>query len=183
MQLTQNIGNDSDADYAELAAAYAKRLQGEESGWTRQLQSQLIESAWSLCDWDVLDEEVEKPHDQSFESDVGLVLSAARHQDETRVERRIRETREQLLSPLFIASAESYRRSYDVMLQLHMLHELELQLHSLSERSDDPNDIRLPSQDTPHDVDWDARLQVVTPSFKTRESAMRLRHAVENLLW
>jgi hypothetical protein len=158
-------------------------LQDEKPELAMQLQSQLIEAAWSLRNWDVLDNLAKKPHDRSFESDIGLILSAAYREDKAEVTRRIKETREWLFSPLSTAFTESYRRAYTPMLQLHMLHELELRLYSLLDRDNDTTSICMPSRDTLKRIDWDARLQIVASSFKAREPIVRLRHAVEDLLW
>jgi hypothetical protein len=164
-------------------AAYSKQLLEEKAEWVEHIWPQYIEALWSSCRWDILDSEVEVSQGRSFESDLGLILSAARHQDKKLVARRISAAREQLFLPLAAAFSESYQRAYALMLQLHMLHDIELRLCPLPDISGDDSPMHMPDRDALRKMSWDARLQIVTPSFKVKEPILRLHRALDNLLW
>jgi hypothetical protein len=160
-------------------AAYSKQLLEEKAEWVEHIWPQYIEALWSSCKWDIL----EVSQGRSFESDLGLILSAARHQDKRLVARRISEAREQLFLSLAAALTESYQRAYALMLQLHMLHDIELRLCPLPDISGDDSPMHMPDRDALRRVSWDARLQIVTPSLKVKEPILRLHRVLDNLLW
>ncbi|RKP09385.1 hypothetical protein THASP1DRAFT_14334 [Thamnocephalis sphaerospora] len=148
----------------------------------RNPDSYLISAAWSLQRWEDLDQLLRENYDQSFDSDVGLILAAARQNNVPLLESRLSKARENLFSPLATACAESYRRAYHQILQLHMLYELEACLCPLSGTQNGAQHVVPSGQQLADAALWDARLRVTMPTFKTREPILRLRRTIDGLL-
>lgn len=149
--------------------------------WEQSLSEWRVGAAWKLQKWEVLNDALARPIVPSFETRLGRLLLDIRG-DETNFTRHIEEARSSLIAPLAAASMESYSRSYDQVVQLHLLHELEVAHRSWNTclRLDHTGQRRLDSTayiDLLHDMETqlDQRLDTMAPSFKVREQVLRLR--------
>ncbi|KAG0083919.1 serine/threonine-protein kinase M1 [Podila epicladia] len=149
--------------------------------WEQSLSEWRIGAAWKLQKWEVLDDALARPIVSSFETRLGRLLLDIRG-DEADFMRHIEEARSSLIAPLAAASMESYSRSYDQVVQLHLLHELEVAHRSwkTSLRLDHTGQRRLDSSAyiallKKMETQLDQRLDIMAPSFKVREQVQRLR--------
>ncbi|KAG0338696.1 serine/threonine-protein kinase M1 [Podila horticola] len=149
--------------------------------WEQSLSEWRVGAAWKLQKWEVLGDALARPIVPSFETRLGQLLLDIRG-DGADFMRHIEEARSSLIAPLAAASMESYSRSYDQVVQLHLLHELEVahQSWNTSSRLDRTGQHRLDSsvyiallQDM--ETQLDQRLNIMAPSFKVREQVQRLR--------
>lgn len=95
--------------------------------WQAELNRYRVQSAWKLGDWESLDAFLRVPSRPSFEISLGRSIQSAQHRHLSRFGDVVEATRADVLRNLSAGSTEfgSYERSYDYMLQLHMLRDLE----------------------------------------------------------
>ncbi|KAJ3103331.1 hypothetical protein HDU97_010236 [Phlyctochytrium planicorne] len=138
--------------------------------WEPILRSYSIEACWRLGSWSTLENIVALPHEQNFEVRIAKLLLAARERNSSTFYKLLKETREELTTPLSAASMESYLRGYDIILKLHMLHEVERAFNF--SQSKEPVDDLLKA--------WDSRLKICVSSLKVREPILNLRRILLN---
>ncbi|KAF9211017.1 serine/threonine-protein kinase M1 [Podila verticillata] len=145
--------------------------------WEEVLSECRVGAAWKLQNWGVLEDALARPIVQSFETRLGQLLLDIRGNGAD-FTRHLEEARSSLIAPLAAASMESYSRSYDQVVQLHLLHELEVAHKSwnacsrLEQAGQYAAYINL-LQDM--ETQLDQRLHIMAPSFKVREQVQRLR--------
>lgn len=143
--------------------------------WTPYLNTFSIEACWKLGKWDTLESYLSLPHIESFEVKIGKLLLATRQENNSLVDRLLKESRDSLSPLITAASVESYRRSYPYLLQLHMLREIESANFLMKQ-------IKLPShQPERHHQScrilcqmWNVRLTNVSQSYKVSEPFLNL---------
>jgi len=155
--------------------------------WEQQLTDWRIASARKVQDWESLAIALSRSTHPSFEVGLGQLMLDMR---DNRVEdfgKHLQQVRCMLIPPLAATSMESYSRSYESMVQLHLLHELEVAFRSwnTSITAGDTlgSQIALAAQGTDSYVDrvrayqpiLDKRFESMAPSFKVREQVARLR--------
>ncbi|ORX89906.1 hypothetical protein K493DRAFT_288711 [Basidiobolus meristosporus CBS 931.73] len=137
--------------------------------WQPSLNAFAIETAWRLGKWDTLQDLVQQPSEDTFESKIGQLLLCIRHCDEDGFQKKLRIMREKVIAPLAVASMESYRRAYEHLVKLHMLYELETSYRFwFGNNTSEP---RL----NPLLKHWDSRLDITLPTFKVKEPILNLR--------
>lgn len=145
--------------------------------WEEVLSEFRVGAAWKLQNWEVLEDALARPIVQSFETRLGQLLLDIRGNGAD-FTRHIEEARSSLIAPLAAASMESYSRSYDQVVQLHLLRELEVAHQSWNASS------RLEQAEQyaayinllqTMENQLDQRLHIMAPSFKVREQVQRLR--------
>lgn len=89
-----------------------------------KLKSFRKEAAWKLCKWDDV-EELSKESSNDWNSCLCRIFAGLKKQNDIREE--LNKTRSALMAPLSAASLEqgSYQRSYEILVRLHMLTEIE----------------------------------------------------------
>ncbi|KAI8902434.1 hypothetical protein BC833DRAFT_639508 [Globomyces pollinis-pini] len=129
-----------------------------------------IAASWRLGEWKQLKEYLGRDSKYSFESALGKLLLSIYEKNDLQFDQILLETREKLNSSIAAASMESYKRSYDTVLQLSMLSEIE-QFYSkivkkpMCSKADISKVMEL----------WQARLNSTVSSFKVREPILNLR--------
>ncbi|KAF9364890.1 serine/threonine-protein kinase M1 [Mortierella sp. NVP85] len=155
--------------------------------WEQQLTDWRIASARKVQDWESMTIALSRSTHPSFEVGLGQLMLDMR---DNRVEdfgKHLQQVRCMLIPPLAATSMESYSRSYESMVQLHLLHELEVAFRSwnTSITAGDTlgSQIAIAAQGTDSYVDrvrayqpiLDKRFESMAPSFKVREQVARLR--------
>ncbi|KAF9122997.1 serine/threonine-protein kinase M1 [Mortierella sp. 14UC] len=159
-------------------------------GWEESLNDFRISASWKSQRWESLEAALSRAVGSSFEGGLGLLIRDLRENRVAEFEHHLRQTRSLLIAPLAAASMESYSRAYDRVVQLHMLHELEVAFHSwnrttLPERSSESQiALNLQSGGTYtervrlYQPKLAQRLEMMAPSFKIREQVAMLRRVV-----
>ncbi|KAM0756274.1 hypothetical protein T439DRAFT_320977 [Meredithblackwellia eburnea MCA 4105] len=144
--------------------------QGEEVEWARILAPFTIEASLIVGDWQSLEDSLTIPDIEGPEVSFGRVIQAIRIGDSELVTRAFRSAREELGGPIVAAGRESYRRVYDSIVHLHILHELYLIHHdSLSDKASSAANVeKLASL-------LESRLDSTSPSFRAREPILNMR--------
>ncbi|EPQ30215.1 uncharacterized protein PFL1_02331 [Pseudozyma flocculosa PF-1] len=138
--------------------------------WEPLLASFQVEGACILGDWEQLESSLSRePTADSPEHAIGRAILAMRSKDSGSFDAVITDARRQLGKPIVAAGKGSYSSMYDVVLQLHMLHELQL-IRGAHEG------IMLPSASANAlNRSLTSRLNATLPSFRTREPILSLR--------
>ncbi|KAF9427653.1 serine/threonine-protein kinase M1 [Podila epigama] len=149
-------------------------------GWEQSLTEWRVEAAWKVQDWKVLDSSLKRHPVYTFEGGLGQLILDMRENRKQDFVLHMEQVRSRLVAPLAAASMESYARSYDQVVQLHLLRELELanerwnatmvdgaehggHTYSYASLLRDMEDL------------LSKRLSVMAPSFRVREQVLRLR--------
>ncbi|KAJ3132201.1 serine/threonine-protein kinase M1 [Geranomyces variabilis] len=138
--------------------------------WAPKLNSYAIEAAWRLGSWDTLASFLEKPYGARFETSIGALLHAGRANDTDRYQMELRQARYSLIADVAAASMESYRRGYDCMVKLHMLHEVATVIGAAVPQDEEELNIRF--------AIWKSRLDATLPSYRIREPILSLRRII-----
>lgn len=156
-------------------------------GWEESLNDFRISASWKSQRWGSLEEALSRSIQSSFDSGLGLLMKDLRENRIADFEDHLRRTRSMLIAPLAAAGMESYSRAYDRIVQLHMLHELEVAFHSwnrtISPQCSLGSQIALKLQSGGSYAErvrlyqpvLAHRLELMAPSFKTREQVAMLR--------
>ena len=152
--------------------------------WELTLNSYGIEASWRLGAWDSLEKYITKPFEMTFEANIGEILQAAHTRGRDESLNALKKARERLITPLSAASMESYARSYDYIIKLHMLYEIEsifsLKFEPRLMNVDSLNSSKRLSMPAVISIQhllniWDSRLRITTPSLKVRGPILNLR--------
>ncbi|KAK3833924.1 MAG: hypothetical protein JOS17DRAFT_682790 [Linnemannia elongata] len=162
-------------------------------GWEESLNDFRISASWKSQRWESLEEALSRSLQSSFDSGLGLLMKDLRENRVADFEDHLRRTRSMLIAPLAAAGMESYSRAYDRVAQLHMLHELEVAFHSwnrtISSQCSLGSQIALKLQSGGsytervrlYQPKLVRRLDLMAPSFKTREQVAMMRRDKELL--
>ncbi|TPX55724.1 hypothetical protein PhCBS80983_g05098 [Powellomyces hirtus] len=142
------------------------------SQWSSKVNSYLIEAAWRLGKWEDLDSLLEKPYDVRFETALGGLLHALRAGNDLRYNKHLQQIRRGLMEEIAAASMESYKRGYDSIIKLHMLHEITSTVKSSRRKPIDMDDLFRK---------WEARLERTMPLHRVREPILSLRRITVDL--
>jgi len=155
--------------------------------WEQQLTDWRIASARKVQDWESLVVALSRSTRLSFEVGFGQLILDVRDNQVEDFEKHIEQVRCMLIPPLAATAMESYSRSYESMVQLHLLHELEAAFQSwnASVAAGDTlgSQIAMAAQGTGSYVDrmrtyqpiLDKRFESMAPSFRVKEEVARLR--------
>lgn len=151
--------------------------------WQNALAGFEAESAWMVGAWTDVQNLVEKSTAQTAQIVIGRVLLAMRNGDPAAIATALANSRVVLGAPITAGGPQSYRRSYDAVLNLHLTHELEIihqglnQLPKLSQgRSQERRQViselsRILA----------LRLDSTVPTFRFRELVLTMRRTALSL--
>eukprot|EP01117_Protostelium_nocturnum_P016014 TRINITY_DN6263_c0_g1_i1.p1 TRINITY_DN6263_c0_g1~~TRINITY_DN6263_c0_g1_i1.p1 ORF type:complete len:1383 (+),score=565.02 TRINITY_DN6263_c0_g1_i1:228-4151(+) len=128
------------------------------------LNSYAIQAAWRLGNWKELETLTAQPTMEDFEVEVGKSLLAIKNGNENQLVGALTKARFEVMASLAVASAQSYETAYPLLGKLHVLTELE---HSFKIWKDEFSE-----------KEWDSRINVTQPTFKTREPILTVRRAI-----
>ncbi|XP_071964795.1 serine/threonine-protein kinase ATR-like isoform X2 [Antedon mediterranea] len=173
--------------HLDAALYHVNGILVERPEWKSQLSSYRIDACWKLAKWDTLESHLQNESANSTDWKVGLgrVLLAAKKRDQEGFFKQLQIVRSEQMGPLSAASMEigSYTRGYEYIVRLHMLSEVEqcaralmgFQLtNSLNTTLKYKNELL---------SDWENRLKMTQPSFKTQEPILCLRRVLHNLTY
>ena len=144
------------------------------SEWAEDVNPYALEACWRLGKWEDFESQSKKVHSGRFEVKLGSLLFAARKDDELRFRGLLESIRGDLTVSIAAASMESYRRCYDSVLQLHMLHEVESAFKVLKKA--DPASVS--DKFEKMTSFWNSRFKLAIQSFKITEPILSLRRLV-----
>ncbi|KAJ3127354.1 serine/threonine-protein kinase M1 [Nowakowskiella sp. JEL0407] len=148
--------------------------------WEKELSRFGIEAACRLSKWESLDHFLDKPHDSSFEANLGSVVKSLRIVDREKFDSVITDMRGTIAGSVAVAAKESYRRAHDHILNLHILEEVESIFEIVEKQAGKENDL---SENLNGLLGcWESRLNITLPSFKTREPLLNLRRTLLGVL-
>ncbi|KAH9855081.1 hypothetical protein C2E23DRAFT_725567 [Lenzites betulinus] len=151
--------------------------------WSSQLIGYQVESEWMVGRWDDVQTLVDKTEARPPPVLLAQILLAMRMDDAAAVNTALLEARRSLGASITATGPSGYRRSYDAVLNLHLVHELEV-INSivkdlragpvgLSQRSDRNFDKLLQR--------LSARFDSTLPTFRIREPILNMRRTAFNL--
>ncbi|KAF9923098.1 serine/threonine-protein kinase M1 [Linnemannia zychae] len=155
--------------------------------WEESLNDFRISASWKSQRWESLDVALSRLIQPSFESGLGQLMKDLQENQITEFADHLRQTRSMLIAPLAAASMESYSRAYDHIVQLHMLHELEVAFQCWNKTVSPqcslgsqialnlPNGGSYTDRIRLYEPKLAQRLDLMATSFKTREQVALLR--------
>lgn len=152
--------------------------------WEGALAGFHVESAWMVGAWDEVQEMVERTSAQSSSIVMARLLLAMRAGNSEETSKYISVARSVLGSPITAAGIRGYRRSYEAILDLHLMHELEIIQDVLTHL---PSGSQAPSQNRRRQAlvslseKLAARFESTLPTFRTREPILSLRRTAFSL--
>jgi serine/threonine-protein kinase ATR len=152
--------------------------------WETTLAPFQAESAWMVGAWDDVQRLVERIDSQSSSMIMARVLLAMRTGNATSVTESLSQARSILGAPITAAGVKGYRRSYEAILDLHLIHELELIYSatcSLPPGSQD--NIRQERRRAIVELSktLSSRLNITLPTFRSREPLLSMRRTAFSL--
>ncbi|TFK25977.1 atypical/PIKK/ATR protein kinase [Coprinopsis marcescibilis] len=146
--------------------------------WQSDLAEFHVESAWMVGAWDdvsqlvALSKKVEAASPAIMIADVLLMM---RNDDGSGITAALAAARGKLGAPINAAGVNGYVRSYDAVLNLHVLHELETIYHTVKELPSSTDGTRRKRSLAELSNRLSARLQSVLPTFRNLEPILSMR--------
>ncbi|KAI0068558.1 hypothetical protein BV25DRAFT_1792048 [Artomyces pyxidatus] len=151
--------------------------------WKSALSSFQVESAWMIGDWNDVQSLVGESNAQTPSMVIARLLIAIRDDDATAIKSSLSQARLVLGNPISASGAREYRHSYDAVLDLHIVHEVEM-IHdfatSLPLTGPNSSRQRLEILAT-LSRNLSARLELTLPSFRIREPVLSMRRTAFGL--
>lgn len=153
--------------------------------WSEALAGFRAEGCWIVCNWDALQQVVQTTMSDSPEISVAKVLLALRGQRDPDIQIAFNVARQRLGATILSGGPNSYRRSYDALVQLHILHELELahdfasRIRNLIQNGREP---KAYSELASLTTQLRSRLDSTLPTFRTREPVLSMHRIALGLM-
>lgn len=142
--------------------------------WRSALAPFELEGSLILGDWNNVSEVLQVADTRDPASVFASVTLSLQMSGSASTEAIFKYAREQLGSEIVGAGQESYRRVYDAVTNLHILHELEL-IHRQSRSMDAASETNLEAR-------LGARLDALSPAFRIKEQVLSMRRTAFRLL-
>lgn len=140
--------------------------------WGPDLLEYQLESDCTVGNWDEVEKILDKTQQETSPFLVARVLLALRSGDVDEVESALLTARKILGAPISAAGARDYTRAYQSILDLHMLHELQV-IFQEARKSENDMDINARLDSLQRRLAL--RLDSTLPSFRTREPLLSMR--------
>ncbi|PWZ03108.1 hypothetical protein BCV70DRAFT_197342 [Testicularia cyperi] len=147
--------------------------------WEDLLDAFRVEGACILGDWAEVQSRVTRAQATSPEHSIGRALLAMRSSDDEAFQATLTRARQEMGQPLLAAGKASYPAIYDAVLNLHMLHELEMIRNPSLSRA---GSVTTRASGTDLQRSLAARLNATLPSFRTQEPLLSLRRTAFSAL-
>lgn len=147
--------------------------------WKSALGDFQVESAWIIGDWNEVDTLAEGSSTPTASMVMARLLLAFRSGDALAIQNAQREARMVLGSPISAAGAREYRHAYSAVLNLHLVHEVEMihqAVQTLPPSARQRTDIL---STLSHNLS--ARLELSLPTFRIREPILSMRRTAFSL--
>jgi serine/threonine-protein kinase ATR len=162
---------------------HALGVTAQHKEWDVALASNGIQAAWRLSEWDEVDIFLQTynlhSHDPKIEQLVDFnfqlskILSSFYRSQDADLERYVNDSRLSIAESLAASSSETYKRSYDLMLQLHVLDEI-LAFSNLLKQNTNHDELDVDRQYSL----WQERLKITFPSIQIREPILSVRRVL-----
>jgi len=163
---------------------HIKGVLSRNPSWYHALSGFQAEGAWMVGDWQSVQELAQCATSEPLpEITLARVLLAMRGGHGDAVANALSVARAQLGAPIHAAGRNSYRRAYDSVLNLHLLHDVELIYETIVARrskggAKDNSDVVTTLSET-----LSRRFEATLPSFRTREPVLNLQRTALGLRW
>lgn len=152
--------------------------------WERALADFQVESAWMVGAWDDIQKLVSRIDNSSSSLVIARVLLAMRNGDRKSIYEALSHARSTLGGPIIASGVKGYRHSYEAVLDLHRIHELEI-IHEaiFNIQSDSQDNARQQQRRALAELSQtlSSRLNVTLPTFRTREPLLSMRRTAFSL--
>ncbi|ORZ05245.1 hypothetical protein BCR42DRAFT_428472 [Absidia repens] len=153
----------------------------------KQVNRYRAEAAWKSSNWPLLHECIHLPMDDSFDASLAYVLAHMQKKQPLAVYLEINHATVALINHISQSNTESYQQSYDTVLRLQLLHELEsvMMIQSdaaASSSSPSPNNATSVDEDDPFLV-WKTKFSMLKPSYSAQRQLLDLRLAAQFDIW
>ncbi|KAG0703892.1 hypothetical protein DFH29DRAFT_981716 [Suillus ampliporus] len=148
-------------------------------GWESALADFQVESAWMIGAWDDVHRIAANKEHEGSSVVKARVLLAMRSGDPSPIEESLTRARLVLGAPIAASGARGYRRAYDALVDLHMIHELELIYEAISHLP--PSSQGRRSAIVTLSQILGARLNRTLPTFRIHESLLSMRRTAFSL--
>ncbi|PCH40938.1 hypothetical protein WOLCODRAFT_69995 [Wolfiporia cocos MD-104 SS10] len=149
-------------------------------GWQTHLVGYQVESEWMIGNWVEVRNLIEDTTSKSAPVLLARVLLACRTGDDSLISDALAVARRSLGAPITATDIRGYRRSYDTVLNLHLIHELEVIHNAIGAHStgDRPNLQATIERLTRR---LSTRLDSTLPNFRIREPILSMRRTAFGL--
>ena len=164
--------------FADTMRTHVKGILTRDPDWEADLIGYQVESEWIVGDWDGVQRCVSNTEATTPSVLLAKILLAMRAGDNAAVSESLSQAKQIMGAPITAAGIQGYRRSYDAVLNLHMVHELEL-IHDITsnQRSQQLDNKALDALLRR----LSARLNSTLPAFRIRESVLGMRRTAFGL--
>ncbi|KAH7105864.1 hypothetical protein BKA62DRAFT_809018 [Auriculariales sp. MPI-PUGE-AT-0066] len=136
--------------------------------WRDHLVSLQLESAWIVGAWDEVERGLSSAPAHLPETAVSRMLLSVRSKDEPSIQAAFAAARLELGAPISTSNRGSYRQSYNALMGLHAVHELQL-VHGSSSTA------HLLEVTSPTGQELQRRFDSLLPTFRIQETALNMR--------
>jgi serine/threonine-protein kinase ATR len=157
----------------ESVIAHVSQTGEAELAYGPELNAIGVEAAWRLGKWDSLDQFLSRDCTSSFDVDVGKLLLCVHNRNTMYFESTAETVYSSLMGPLAAASSESFERSYNFLIKLHILWEIESAFKYFNSEYSSEQQRKIAFDHLLKS--WDSRLKLTSPSYKVRESILSIR--------
>ena len=140
----------------------------------------LIGASWRVSDWKRMSKYLGNRNRDSFEGVIGRLLLKLSQKEYSGFSQLLSEAKSRLINPLAAAGMESYQRSFEFVLQLAKLNEIETVYNWFFANSGKIRDLSFEQKLSKLDGVWNTRLSTTSPSC--RESFLTLRRVLAGLI-
>ena len=149
--------------------------------WKEPLEPFRLEGAWNARDWHTVEDIVSSSQSQSPELSTGKLLLALKSRDNDKIANALALARSEFGLPIGAAGYQSYRRTYDASVNLHLVEELAMISRFVVNPPQGEKDCQ--TDTIPHlSATLDHRYNSVLPSYRTLEPILSLRRTIFDLL-
>jgi serine/threonine-protein kinase ATR len=143
--------------------------------WEDSLTGFHVESSWMIGDWADVQEIVETTRAQPSQVAFARLLLSLRSQDEEAIAKTLKESRLLLGARVSELGGDGHRQTYDSLVDLHLIHELEL-IHAADTKAKQgsSDSLRLSKN-------LASRFDLTLPTFSNRERILGMRKTAYNL--
>ncbi|TFY78245.1 hypothetical protein EWM64_g5764 [Hericium alpestre] len=151
--------------------------------WKSALADFQVESAWMIGDWNEVGDLVQDTDMQTSSMVVARLLLAVRADDTSVIQQALSRARLVLGNPIMTAGAREYRHSYDAVLSLHLVHEIQMIRESMVGLPLSGSNSAKLRRETLGKLsrDLSARLELTLPTFRIREPVLSMRRTTFGL--
>ncbi|KAG8907001.1 serine/threonine-protein kinase M1 [Tulasnella sp. 403] len=171
--------------YTDTLETHIRGVLSKHPDWSEPLVGFRVEGSWMVGDWNAVQEIVRHSKSTAPEINIARVLMALKSQNEQLISLMLGIGRKSLGAPILAAGRESYRRSYDTVVRLHLIHELEM-IHDtailIRELQNENRDSRALRDLAGLTSNLSMRLESTLPTFRSREPILSMHRTALSMM-